>query len=345
MVRIKQELGPNAVIVQSRKVRRKGVLGFFTPPQIEITAAVETPERLQSGLPRNNSFQGKIERELSELRTLINRLLARDSMSAEEKKRERRELEIWRSRLEEQEIYSELITQYLEEIKGSLSGEIQLTEEIVGIMLRKKVRQSLKVDQEKTAPLQVFVGPTGVGKTTTLAKLAARYALYHGERVGIITIDHYRIGAIEQLRTYADITGLPLEVAMSPRDLRRTLSKMTGFQRVLIDTAGKGTLNTRQINELSNYLQHIPPAEIFLVISATTKAQDLRLIIDNFKQTQYNRLIFTKLDETKSYGVILNGAYLTGMPIIYLTTGQSVPDDLELADLEKITDLLLGADT
>src|SRR5690554_3120175 len=123
MARIKQELGPNAVIVQSRKVRRKGIMGFFAPPQIEITAAVETPERLQSGLPRNNSFQGKIERELSELRTLINRLLARDSMSAEEKKRERRELEIWRSRLDEQEIYSELITQYLEEIKGSLSDE------------------------------------------------------------------------------------------------------------------------------------------------------------------------------------------------------------------------------
>ena len=344
MDRIKNELGSDAVIVQSRKVKKKGLLGFFSSPQIEITAAVESPNIPSNGQPRNNFFEEKIQQELSDLRGLVNRVLTRDNMPSEEISRERKELTNWRARLETQEVAPELITKYLDEIKQHLSGEIQLTEEIVGLMLRKKLRKSLMVSHEKTAPLQVFVGPTGVGKTTTLAKLAARYSLYHGEKVGIITIDHYRIGAIEQLRTYADITGLPLEVVMSPKDLRTALGKMSGYQRVLIDTAGRGTLNTRHINELANYLQYIPEAEIFLVVSATTKARDLRLIVNNFKQMKYNKLIFTKLDETQSYGNLLNCSYITGLPLVYLTNGQSVPDDLELADAEKVTDLILGAD-
>ena len=206
------------------------------------------------------------------------------------------------------------------------------------------MRKRLKTAPEKGAQIQVFVGPTGVGKTTTLAKLAARYALYQGERVGIITIDHYRIGAVEQLRTYADITGLPLEVVMTPRELRHALDKLSGCQRILIDTAGRSTLNLVHIQELANYLGNLPPAEIFMVISATTKAQDLKLISENFRCMNYNRLIFTKLDETNTYGVLLNGIYLTGLPVIYITTGQSVPDDICLADLDKISSLILGED-
>ncbi|HAA34787.1 MAG TPA: hypothetical protein DCD97_05700 [Firmicutes bacterium] len=228
------------------------------------------------------------------------------------------------------------------EIQESLFGEIQLTEEITGLILRKKMRKRLKTAPEKGAQIQVFVGPTGVGKTTTLAKLAARYALYQGERVGIITIDHYRIGAVEQLRTYADITGLPLEVVMTPRELQHALDKLSGCQRILIDTAGRSTLNLVHIQELANYLGNLPPAEIFMVISATTKAQDLKLISENFRCMNYNRLIFTKLDETNTYGVLLNGIYLTGLPVIYITTGQSVPDDICLADLDKISSLILG---
>lgn len=129
---------------------------------------------------------------------------------------------------------------------------------------------------------------------------------------------------------------------MTPRELQRALEKLGGCQRILIDTAGRSTLNLVHIQELSNYLQNLPPAEIFMVISATTKSQDLKLISENFRNMNYNRLIFTKLDETNTYGVLLNGIYLTGLPAIYITTGQNVPDDICLADLDKMSSLILG---
>lgn len=343
MLRIREELGPEAVIIQSRKVRLKGLRGIFAPRKMEITAAVESPSRtVGSEHQYDRNVQAKIQEELGELKMMVNRLVNRDFIPAEIRDRERKELQKWRLQLQRQEVLEELIDEFMTEIQESLFGEIQLTEEITGLILRKKMRKRLKTAPEKGAQIQVFVGPTGVGKTTTLAKLAARYALYQGERVGIITIDHYRIGAVEQLRTYADITGLPLEVVMTPRELQHALDKLSGCQRILIDTAGRSTLNLVHIQELANYLGNLPPAEIFMVISATTKAQDLKLISENFRCMNYNRLIFTKLDETNTYGVLLNGIYLTGLPAIYITTGQSVPDDICLADLDKISSLILG---
>jgi flagellar biosynthesis protein FlhF len=342
MLRIREELGPEAVIIQSRKVRLKGLRGIFAPRKMEITAAVESPSRVDFERQYDRNVQAKIQEELSELKMMVNRLMNRDFIPAEIRDRERKELQKWRLQLQRQEVLEELIDEFMTEIQESLYGEIQLTEEITGLILRKKMRKRLKTAPEKGAQIQVFVGPTGVGKTTTLAKLAARYALYQGERVGIITIDHYRIGAVEQLRTYADITGLPLEVVMTPRELQHALDRLSGCQRILIDTAGRSTLNLVHIQELANYLGNLPPAEIFMVISATTKAQDLKLISENFRCMNYNRLIFTKLDETNTYGVLLNGIYLTGLPVIYITTGQSVPDDICLADLDKISSLILG---
>ncbi|MGI6307380.1 MAG: hypothetical protein ACOX1X_02015 [Dethiobacteria bacterium] len=342
MLRIREELGPEAIIIQSRKVRRKGLKGFFTPRQMEITAAVGNPLPPEPVEHSNGTAFQKIQEEIGELRLMINRLLTRDHAPEEIKEQERGELENWRLQLQQQDIFAELIDEFIAEINTSLAGEVQLTKEIIGLILRQKIRKKLKVAPEKSAPVQVFVGPTGVGKTTTLAKLAARYAFYHGEKVGIITIDHYRIGAVEQLRIYADIASLSLEVAVSPGELSRALEKLSGCQRILIDTAGRSTLNLTHIQELAGYLQNLPPAEIFMVISATTKARDLRLICENFDRINYNRLIFTKLDETNTYGALLNGIHLTGLPVIYLTTGQNVPDDLCLADVEKMSSLILG---
>lgn len=343
MLRIREELGPEAVIVQSRKVRLKGLKGFFAPRKMEITAAVENNSRFKE---QNNTYEielgEKIREELGQLKAAVSRLAARDSIPGEIKEKEREELKRWRQRLQQQELFDELIDELMEEIKHGLLGEIQLTEEVVGLILRNKIRKRLKTAPEKSSSIQVLVGPTGVGKTTTLVKMAVRYALYQGEKVGIITIDHYRIGAIEQLQTYADITGLPLEVVMTPKDLQQALEKLSYCQRILIDTAGRSTLNLAHIQELANYLGHLPPAEIFMVISATTKARDLKLICENFRCMNYNRLIFTKLDETDSYGILLNGVYLTGLPLIYLSTGQNVPDDICLADKDKISSLILG---
>jgi flagellar biosynthesis protein FlhF len=346
MQRIRAELGPEAVIVESRKVRLRGLKGYFTPRQVEITAVVETfprQEKVQAQLQEAN-FQKTIREELVELRHTIGRLVGLGKAPGDVKEEENEGLRRWKLQLNNQELFGELIQELMDEIRRSLLEEAQLTEELIGLVLRREIGKRLVNVPEGGAPIQVFIGPTGVGKTTTLAKLAARYSLYQGEKVGIITIDHYRIGAIDQLRTYSEITGLPLDVVMSPRELRQTIEKYAGYQRILIDTAGRSALNKAHIQELAGYLQVLPPAEIFLVVSATTKSQDLRLITENFSCMGYNRLIYTKLDETNTYGVLVNGAYLTNLPIIYLTTGQGVPDDIRLADREVISSLILGDD-
>ncbi len=344
MMRVKDELGPNAIILESRRVRSKGLIGFFAPSRIELTAAVDnTASRTHDPEPPPPRELDKgIREELSDLKKIITSLVMREEKPAETKSKESELLQRWRVHLEQQEVIPELIHELLEELGSFVNEELRLPEEVASLFLRKSLRKRLKTMPEKGAPVQVFVGPTGVGKTTTLAKLAARYALYQGEKVGIITIDHYRIGALEQLRTYSDITGLPLEVVMTPKDLRRAIEKFSWCQRILIDTAGRSTLNTSHIQELAGYLQNLPPAEIFLVNSATTKMRDLKLITDNFRSMNYNRLIFTKLDETASYGLLLNSIHYTRLPLIYLTMGQSVPDDICVADVDKIAALILG---
>lgn len=344
MMRVKDELGPNAVILESKRVRMKGLRGFFAPSRMEITAAVDNNNAVAgtSKPPPQRDADRGIREELSELKHIISRLVMREEKPAEETNKEHELLQYWRRHLEKQEVVPELIHELLEEMKGLFEEESRIPDELASLFLRKSLRKRLKTIPEKGATVQIFVGPTGVGKTTTLAKLAARYALYQGEKVGIITIDHYRIGALEQLRTYSEITGLPLEMVMTPKDLRHAIEKFSWCQRILIDTAGRSTLNTSHIKELSGYLNNLPPAEIFLVASATTKMADLKLIADNFRCMNYNRLIFTKLDETSTYGLLLNSAYYTKMPVVYLTMGQSVPDDICVADGDKIAALVLG---
>ncbi len=347
MLRIREELGPEAVIIQSRRVRAKGLLGFLKPAQMEITAAVENSqprERKKQQLHQEtNALDNKrISAELEELKKAVNQLIMREGLPEGTREKQRAEIGRWKDYLKQQEVFDELIDDFVQFVREKSLSEAGLSDEVIGLILRDKIRKMLKTAPEKASPIQVFVGPTGVGKTTTLAKLAARYALYQGERVGIITVDHYRIGAVEQLRTYAEITGLPLEVVMTPQELRRAVERLNGCQRILIDTAGRSTMNKVQVQEMANYLQSLPPSEIFLVISSTTKSQDIRNIVDNFRSMGYNRLIYTKLDETNSYGVLLNGIYLTNMPAIYLTTGQSVPDDICVADIDRMSAYILG---
>lgn len=344
MMRVKDELGPDAVILESRRVRSKGWRGFFIPPRMEITAAVDNSysRNEASQPPPTRDVDRGIREELSELRKIVTRLVMREEKPAEVSNTENEQLQRWRYHLEQQEVIPELIQELMDEVRCFINEDIRLPEEVASLFLRKSLRKRLKTVPEKGAAVQIFVGPTGVGKTTTLAKLAARYALYQGEHVGIITIDHYRIGALEQLRTYSDITGLPLEVVMTPKDLRRAIEKFSRCQRILIDTAGRSTLNVSHIKELSGYLQNLPPAETFLVASATTKMRDLKLITENFRCMNYNRLIFTKLDETSTYGFLLNTIHYTGLPVIYLTMGQSVPDDICVADVDKVAALILG---
>ena len=159
--------------------------------------------------------------------------------------------------------------------------------------------------------------------------------------MGVITIDTYWIAAVDQLKTYADIIGIPIQVAYSPKELREAITKMHDRDLILIDTAGRSQNNEIQIAELRNYLEGLN-VEIHLVLSATTKEADIEDVIRVFGVLPIDRIIVTKLDETTSHGVILQACSLANVPIAFLTTGQGVPEDIEVADGQRIAELILG---
>ena len=212
--------------------------------------------------------------------------------------------------------------------------------------LEKYIRKAIRIangitlysDKPKVVAL---IGPTGVGKTTTLAKIAARFVLEQGAKVALITADTYRISAVEQLKTYSDILGLPLEIVYNPQALQEAIAKHKDKQLILLDTAGRSQYNTYQMDELKELLDIDVEIEKHLVMSATTKTSDGMELLENFAACRPDRVIFTKVDETMSHGLILNILHRRKAALSYLTNGQSVPDDIEPASPEKLAELLL----
>jgi flagellar biosynthesis protein FlhF len=171
-----------------------------------------------------------------------------------------------------------------------------------------------------------------VGKTTTIAKLAANFALSRQAEMALLTIDTYRVAAIEQLKTYGDIIGLPVDVVLTPQSLKEALKTHQDKGLILIDTAGRSPYNRLHINELRSFLDVDPRVETHLVLSATTRLADLKQIVKHFASTGVDRLIFSKTDETDILGGVISIAHETGLPVSYVTTGQSVPDDIMVAE-------------
>ena len=186
-----------------------------------------------------------------------------------------------------------------------------------------------------------LLGTTGVGKTTTLAKIAAKFVLEQRANVALITADTYRISAVEQLKTYSDILELPLEIVYNPSELSAAIERHRNKELILIDTAGRSQHNEYQMRELEEFLRINPRIEKHLVISATTKYTDAKQIMNKFSQVNPDKIIFTKIDETGSLGMIVNLLNDNRYSLSYITTGQSVPDDIERASSEIIANLLL----
>ncbi|MBW2187298.1 MAG: AAA family ATPase, partial [Deltaproteobacteria bacterium] len=186
-----------------------------------------------------------------------------------------------------------------------------------------------------------LIGPTGVGKTTTIAKLAAAFLLAGGKRVAMVTIDTYRIAAVEQLKVYGEIMNLPVEVVMSADQLRDVLARHSNKDLILIDTAGRSPKDDVSLNELQNFLDVDPAIEPHLVLSATTRERDLYETYSRFSALSPKSLLMTKLDECESLGVLLNIHLRNNCPLSYLANGQKVPEDLVLADAESVSALIL----
>ena len=186
-----------------------------------------------------------------------------------------------------------------------------------------------------------FIGTTGVGKTTTLAKVAAHFVLEQNLKGALITADTYRISAVEQLKKYAEILGLPVEVVYSAADLKKAITRHRSKDFILVDTAGRSQYNEYQMDELKSLLSAHPRMEKHLVVSATTKEQDAAQIMERFSACKPDRIIFTKTDETRTVGMVLNLLAQRELPLSFLSNGQSVPDDIIPATAERLAELLL----
>ena len=188
-----------------------------------------------------------------------------------------------------------------------------------------------------------LIGPTGVGKTTTVAKLAANLKLRENQKVGLITIDTYRIAAIDQLRKYAEIINAPLAVVSSPAEIKDAIARMGDFDYVLIDTAGRSPKDAPKLKELKAFLDAAQPDEVHLVLSTTCGTESTKLALQRFSGVRADKLIFTKLDEAAEVGLVLNVCGYTKLPLSYVTHGQEVPNDIETASATKLARMLTEA--
>jgi flagellar biosynthesis protein FlhF len=247
---------------------------------------------------------------------------------------------------------TELAGKYVDEIEEEVfrqltDHELISTDRVLSVV-KECIGERFLVERRSVAKpakgprVLALVGPTGVGKTTTVAKLAAMFALFSNKSVGLITVDTYRIAAVEQLKTYAEIINIPVEVAFTPSEVALALSRLQDKDVVIVDTAGRSQKNGLQMGELKQFLGVAAPTETHLVLSVTTKYRDLLDCLERFREVSYDHLIFTKLDETNCYGSIFNSAIEAKCPVTYLTCGQNVPDDIEEASRERLTELLLG---
>ena len=212
-------------------------------------------------------------------------------------------------------------------------------------MILKFGKAELITPAKNTPKVAFFVGPTGVGKTTTIAKIASKFCIMEKKKVALLTTDTYRIAAAEQLRTYANILEIPLRIVYSPEELKAALAELAPYDYVLIDTAGHSHRNNDLKEAVGSYIQAAKEGaetEVFLVLSASTKSKDLLNITDSYADMAEYKLIFTKLDETDHQGNLLNIRLHTGAAMSYVTNGQNVPNDIGEFNPQRTVKLLLG---
>jgi flagellar biosynthesis protein FlhF len=250
----------------------------------------------------------------------------------------------------EVDLNEEIARELVERVRREASGaELDDT-----VLAKSRIVSMVEAEMPVAGPIAVtpgkrrlvaLVGPTGVGKTTTIAKLAANFRLREKRNVGLITVDTYRIAAVEQLRTYADIIDLPMEVVSSPREMREAARRMESLDLILMDTAGRSPRDEIKIQELRSFLSEAEADEVLLVLSSVAGERTLTHTAERFASVGTTGMILTKLDEATSLGNMLPLTRASRLPIRYVTNGQSVPDDIETAEASRLARLVLGMES
>ena len=421
----KAEFGPNAVIMNIKEVKPKGLLGLFAATTYEVTAAIEEREPIYTGNPSALAAHAKPTQNINlaadedlaipqPMRTPARETVKPEVLAepVKETQVERKEIVVDRASKfaklkpvenddepmafetekqfkERLDNLSELLEQKLtspvqeEVVRKTTSEELHFVRMIYNTLLKNEVHEKyinqvldevekfirpgnnvdlilpniyqklvLKFGQPKTIELSgkkpnviFFIGPTGVGKTTTIAKIASKYKVEYNRKVAFITADTYRIAATEQLRVYANILDAPMSIVYSVEEINEAIEKYQDYDLIFVDTAGFSHKNEQQRSDTKRLLAGVKEEyrkEVYLVLSATTKYKDLMDIVDIYSEISSYKLIFTKLDETSTYGNMLNIKLYADTDLSYVTIGQNVPDDIEVFDTQKIVKQLLG---
>ncbi len=340
MVNIKQDLGNNAVIVSKRNVKQKGLWGFLRKRLIEVTAATESLEIGERGIskktdireeprPASEKSTENIHKEVMELRNIVMDFVGKAQCEAPPQKKTDANNDM-SDMLIEMDFNKKVIDDFNSYCVDKHIAEEDVNRIVLYEFLKERFKEKVKVDLPRGRTM-VFVGPTGVGKTTTIAKIASSESLINQKKVGLITIDTYRIGAVEQLKIYANILDIPLEVVATHEEMKEAMNRLDDCDLILVDSTGRSHKNERQLDGMKKYLDDIEDKNVCLVTSMTTKNTDFVKIVKSYECMEYDYFIFTKLDETQSYGNIINASYYSDKPVSYISMGQVVPDDLKIA--------------
>jgi len=360
---IKHELGPEAVILSARSLKVENrFLGSAKTTGVEVTAATDTYHAPASSNSIPYAGALTLEGPGSRPGGSSKRSFANSAQNRLESPARRRPQPAYGNRdsgrnddtlgdlfqhLLSQGVKRDIANDFIEVIKKEIpTHRIDLKDKItsrITAVLEQKRDLLRPAARKKADPRMVaFIGPTGVGKTTALAKLAARQSIEHNKKVALITVDSYRIAASEELKIYGKAIGIPVETAANPSAFTAAVDAFRQHDLILVDTPGINFENDREIEGLKSYLETIPSIEIHLLLSAGAKEADLFNTIGRLRAIPIQHLIFTKLDESATFGNLINLLVDNPLPLSFLTTGRQVPDSIETGSIEKIVKYLLG---
>ncbi|MCQ6274112.1 flagellar biosynthesis protein FlhF [Bacillus sp. V3B] len=368
---IRNELGNDAIILNSKVIQIGGFLGFFKKRNIEVIAALDV-KPAKPTKPLIEEKQKHVDIPFSNMDSRIEKIVDKeDEVVTDQWKKELSELKSLlqnvkfeghndgiplptpiqqlKQLLTKQEINQEIIEKVVNMAveRWYLNGGNKSEEEVIQWAQEYLMKQISPLPFGGISFTKKYinvVGPTGVGKTTTLAKIAAECILKYKKRVAFITTDTYRIAAIEQLKTYANILNVPLEVCYNLNDFQQATIQFESYDMVFIDTAGRNFRNQKYVEDLKTIIDYNQDMETFLVLSLTSKQIDMEDILEQFSLISIDKIIFTKADETSTYGAMFNVIHAEQTAAAYITNGQNVPDDLVEATPENVVNRIIGVD-
>jgi len=350
---VREDLGTDAIILNTRNVKKGGVLNLMGSSVYEVTAAIddkppgESPVDVQTNV-RDLSYRVQVDHIIEDIKDL--KLSIRDladSALTGEMDGLPVQLAALLKRFNDsgmdEKISKRLIRQLLSSLKGHELSDQRIIAEKAAKILLSGMGDVRPIPSGGTKPrIIAFVGPTGSGKTTTIAKIATEIALNMDKKVAVLNIDTKRVDAVGQLKAYCRIINIPLYIAYSPDDIPGIMPHILENDITLVDTPGSGPMDKPQMIEMIEFLHKLVPQEVHLTLSVTTSFMEMKRIFNNFGMMKPNRILFTKLDETDNYGTMLSFALVAREQWSYVTFGQNVPGDFDVADPGKLVKQTIG---